>query len=385
MNYIADAATAVPAAPVAHAQRLAVIIRAAADGSALAVEPVHDADLAEAQAECWRELCLRKGRLVPLASLQFDLVPIAQEGAAAGCLAGFALAVASPAGLEGRTLFTARALKEVASRAAKKLLAAEKLKGGEKYYYEVITQAAAPAAAVAPTGPALFKLTIQSAPLPFLSVSLQPLLQRATPVNLAADAGEYPIFFTAAAFQKAELFSRRGAAHVPPVESGAALVGPLCVCPDSGEFFVVVTDALEAIAAEQTAVTLAYSARSWDRIQTVVRARQQVQPAVRLLGQSHGHNFLPNNGEKCAACDQRPTCPITSVFVSPEDRLWTRAVFARQPWQLCHIFGLTVRGEKAEGLFALHDGRLRQRGYYLVEDFDPASAGPTITTGPETI
>ena len=51
------------------------------------------------------------------------------------------------------------------------------------------------------------------------------------------------------------------------------------------------------------------------------------------------------------------------------DETWHASVFARQPWALCHIFGLTARGEPVHRLFGLKDGRLQARGFYLLPDF----------------
>ena len=58
------------------------------------------------------------------------------------------------------------------------------------------------------------------------------------------------------------------------------------------------------------------------------------------------------------------------MFVSAGDQTWSRAVFARQPWKLCQIFGWNARRERVEGLFGLRDGRLLERGYYVIPDFD---------------
>jgi hypothetical protein len=38
---------------------------------------------------------------------------------------------------------------------------------------------------------------------------------------------------------------------------------------------------------------------------------------------------------------------------------------------LCHIFGLTARGDKVNALFGLHDGRLQSRGFFTIPDFHP--------------
>ena len=111
--------------------------------------------------------------------------------------------------------------------------------------------------------------------------------------------------YTQDAFTRAEQFSRRGASDVPPTESGAVILGSLCACPDSGEFFVVATDVIELVDAEQTLASLTYSSRTWSRIQAVVKARQ-ANPATRaerIVGQCHGHNFLPNfDGHECEVC-----------------------------------------------------------------------------------
>ena len=63
---------------------------------------------------------------------------------------------------------------------------------------------------------------------------------------------------------------------------------------------------------------------------------------------------------------------MTSVFVSLDDRTWSKAVFSKQPWHICHIFGLNARGEPVHALFSLKENRLLQRGFYLLPDFDPA-------------
>jgi len=169
---------------------------------------------------------------------------------------------------------------------------------------------------------------------------------------------------------RAEALSRKGADRSPPVETGALLVGPLCACPETREVFAVVTDVLELLDAEQEKYSLTLSGRTWQRIQAVVRARQS-QPEtrhLRILGQAHGHNFLPDDPQVCAMAGVD-----SSAFVSKDDRLWNSAVFSGQPYQLCMIFGLDSAGRKVQKLFGLEDGRLLERGYYVIPRFDPAA------------
>ena len=156
------------------------------------------------------------------------------------------------------------------------------------------------------------------------------------------------------------------------------MAGSLCADPN-GEFFVVAYDAFEVIGAEKTMVSLAYSGESWTRIQNIIQARQKSQPHYKLIGQAHGHNFLPNDGNCCEACPTREYCDLTNLFASADDQEFTRAVFSQQPWSLCLIFGLSARGDLIRGLFTLHDGKLGMREFRLLPDFDPTQYD-TITT-----
>ena len=76
-------------------------------------------------------------------------------------------------------------------------------------------------------------------------------------------------------------------------------------------------------------------------------------------------------GGSCQECPKRDQCELTSVFVSLEDRTWSKAVFNKQPWQVCHIFGLNARGKPVQAMFSLQENRLQQRGFYLIADFAP--------------
>jgi len=138
------------------------------------------------------------------------------------------------------------------------------------------------------------------------------------------------------------------------------------------ELFPVVTDVIEAVDAEATEFALQYTGASWSGIQREL-SRLQREPGkngLRLLGNCHGHNFPPHENQSCAQCERRAACDLTSVFVSKDDLVWHTAVFARQPWALCHIFGQDARQQAADGLFTLHDGQLKPRGYYIIPNIE---------------
>jgi hypothetical protein len=355
---------------------LSIALRLQENGPEAAREAVHEADLTEAVSEAWLQCCLRKGGPdIPIDDFHPRLVPLFRKEGAPPCT-GFALETRAPTGETTRCEFSVHSLGQAATRAAQRLVASGIMKAGDTYYYELLANRR-------PTLPVprrdgadavgSFTIVAKNPPLSYQQVALPPLLRKARTVG-EVDERSYPVFYTEAALAQVEHYARKGSAHEKPIETGGVLIGPLCSCPETGEFFVVVGEALEVLDAEGTEFSLTYSGKSWARLQAVMRARQ-ANPATRahrIVGQGHGHNFLPANGAPpCELCSQVKECTRTSVFVSLDDRTWSKAVFHRQPWQLCHIFGLNARAEPVATLYGLRDGRLLERGYHVIPDFVP--------------
>jgi len=355
----------------ANGTALAVVVRSAEDGARLTREAVSHADFSDVFSEAWRDACLRKGQpRVPLADVSVRVVPKLKTGSGRLC-AAYDLALSVPGQPQASRSFTARSLGHVSQRMAQRLVETGVLAAGQTYTYEVVLDSNNQANPPDDSSP-LFQATVKTPPLSYLVVPLRELLAQASAVDMLEEE-VFPVFYTTNALALAERFARKGADAVPPVETGGVLIGSLCSCPQSGEFFAVVTDVLEVQDAEQKEFALAYTSKTWMRIQTILRARQTAHPerAERILGQCHGHNSLPNDGKICEACLHRPECSLTNLFVSLDDQQWSRAVFIRQPWQLCHIFGLAARGDRVNSLFTLLDGRLQPRGYFKLPGFHP--------------
>jgi hypothetical protein len=352
---------------------LSVVIRLDKDGPEATREPVRDADLDDARSELWLAGCLRKGHPeVPFEDMPSRLIPLVKQEKQPRCC-GFVLETTNPSGVTTRCEFSMSAVSSVAIRAANRLLQSGIIEAGDRYFYEVVADTPHPDSSASRTITEDFKVKFRKPPLRVLPLSIQPLLNRARTVGEVDDRW-YHVFYTEEALNKAERLARKGGVHQPPQETGAVLVGPLCSCPQRGDLFSVVCDALEVLDAEQTQFSLTYSGKSWSRILAVMNARQ-AQPttqAHRILGQCHGHNFAPADGAPpCEMCSKLKVCTRTSVFVSPADRTWSRATFSRQPWQLCHIFGLNARNEQVHTLFGLRDGDLTDRGFHIIPEFRP--------------
>jgi hypothetical protein len=344
---------------------LRVVVRGSADGPPLRHQDLGDAELAEARREAWFNGLLRRGRPdVPFEAVDTRLAPVHAESR---CV-GFVLE-ARERGSEDRTFhpFTLHYVAPLAHRMAEELVELGALARGDAYAYELeIRPREAPAEPVAGAGG--IAITTTTRPPDHARMPLVPLLERARLVGEAASRC-FPVVFAESAHEKAEHYARKGAASDPPVETGALLIGRLCACPDSGEMFVVVDDALEVFDAAQQEFALIYTSATWTRVETVLRglrARPGGDP-TRLVGQAHGHNF-DLNLQRCDACDAAAVCTTTNVFVSAEDRRFMRAVFAGQPWSLCWIAGTNARDEDVAKLFTMRCGAPAERGYHVAPD-----------------
>ena len=123
-------------------------------------------------------------------------------------------------------------------RAERYLLGQGILKDKDKYFYQLgAGECDDTTAAVTPGG--RFAMKTRELPLQYITAPIKPLLDKAicagTPSPLA-----YPVFYTREALAAAERHARRGAALEKKVETGAFLVGALCSCPETGEFYSVV-------------------------------------------------------------------------------------------------------------------------------------------------
>jgi hypothetical protein len=370
-----------------------MLLRREAQGAVIAIEFVSDRDLVDARAELWFEAFLRRGtfdvspeevRAEPRAILH------AADGGDEVCL-GFRLETRAASGERVACVFPRSALEPVAARAARRLLASGVLADGDTYTYE-LTDAPPDAPGLRRTAQrdesALVLRASQRESFPVLHTPLGPLLDSSEEVlGEAGREEDYPVFFTRSAHARAEKVARRGALSAPPVETGGLFVGPLCSCPETGALFAVVVDVFEAAHSEATTYSLTYSGQTWARIQTLMRARRAHPPmrSHRLLGQVHGHSFLPMEGAApCEACAALAVCTRTTAFLSAEDLTWCRAVFHREPWQLSQVFGLNARGEGTQAFFGQRGGRLAARSFRLIERFEPEPESPEHDALPTT-
>jgi hypothetical protein len=358
---------------------LMVRLRRKLRGEVIAVEQVSDRDLTDAIAELWFEGYLRRGFAeFSLGDVRARLRPVYREDAETGrYCAGFDLEITDPSGGRTRRFFAREYFGPVAERGSRRLLEEGALQPGDLYFYDLARGDGGKLGGVPVTGGVVDEGTLcgpagRGAP-GHVRVPLGRLIECAEAGNPHSIDGPYPVFFTHSARRRAESLSRKGGEANPPMETGGLLIGPLCVCPDTGEMFAVITDVLEAADSEATTHTLTYSGATWARVQAILRARQ-ADPATRhhrILGQCHGHNFAPFDGSApCEECALREECARSTASLSPADRTWARAVFNGEPWCVSQIFGLDARSNPVEAFYGQRGGTLVPRGYHVIEDFE---------------
>jgi hypothetical protein len=391
---------------------LTVELRTQLAGPVVAREDVTGRDLAEALAELSFEAGLRrKGQSLALSALKAQMRPFrrnrddssgqASRGRGGRHCSGFTLEADSPEGQPVLCQFERHVFDPVATRASRRLIEAGKLAEGDLYFYDIEV----PECSVGP-------LDVEGSPILPEQRPIAPLLARAqaitgdpergradesyareqlsggdTPLRSVARQAErenpvdphsgrdgalgYPVFYTRAALDRAERISRKGAGSNPPVESGGLLLGRIFWCDESRTLYCMIEDTLEARDSEETPYSLTFTAKTWGRVQAVLRARQR-RPETRnqrILGQCHGHNFLPySENETCDGCPAQGSCKLSTAYLSESDRRWCRAVFPREPWQLSHVFGLTPRREPVSAFYGQRGAVLEPRDYYVVDE-----------------
>jgi hypothetical protein len=346
---------------------LSVVVRRESGGATLASEPLTAGDLVEVRREAWFNGFLRRGRPdVPFEDVATRAAPVRKDGRCVGIV----LETRAP-GKDEKTFhaFAFTFVAPLAQRVGERLYQQGILAKGATFLYEL---QARPGPAIGGPGPEAsapgLTITTETRPPSYATMPLRPLLAEARVIG-DVSGGCFPVVFSASAHDRAEHYARKGGASVPPVESGAVLIGRLCACPDGGEMFVVVDDAVEVFDAAQEEFALIYTSSTWRQVETILRS-YLCRPGgehTRLVGQSHGHNYGVAD-EPCEICHEAEVCGKTNVFVSTEDRRFMRALFAAQPWGLCWIAGTNARGGNVAKLFTLSRGALLERGYHVAED-----------------
>src|SRR6185295_13009567 len=234
------------------------------------------------RAEFWRDGFLRQGAPdVPIEDISLEVTTLWESTASSRCT-GFIVDAHGPGRERMRREYDIHLFGDTASSLAQELTLAGRLPTNDAYYWHIAVNSTP----IEPEDDApAFSLSASSQPLTYVTGSLARLVEGAEIVGTIVPQA-MPVFFVRRAHERVEKFARRGAEELPPVETGCALLGTLVACPQSGEFYAVVTDALELAETQQREYSLTYTGATWVRLRSILRARQ-AQPrgrSLRLLG-----------------------------------------------------------------------------------------------------
>lgn len=326
-------------------------------------EPVSPPDLLDIITESYRDDWLAKGRLVALHDLEWRLTVRDQSPVQ---FFEIELRQRSHSASATRRRFSHLSLVHVARRAVKRFDHPAELDVSYQVHMDSNGDGSSAFQPIHGTPPS-FPTRVFKIPLP---------------PEIDPQAGAFPVLYERRALEQAEAFCRRGAsAPEGPVESGGVLLGILAVCTSTQRFYCRLIDILEvgddAVKKEKS---LLYGTRTWTRITAIVQARRS--QGVLLLGQAHGHNFLPAGNQICPQCPRQSACAATSSsFLSPADLMFHASLFLKAPYAVAHTFGLTPRNEPVDTLFALRAGRLQPTTYHVIEEPLDLNQWPSVTLG----
>lgn len=215
---------------------------------------------------------------------------------------------------------------------------------------------------------------------PICAADVATMFERSTPVGDVANS-HLPLFIPRRVID--ELHFRSVAAN--GIETGSILLGRLCRDRATRALAAVITAQIPAEATESDATRLKFTSATWGAGMAAAIARGSCEL---MLGTSHSHPARA----WCAKCpeERQRVCKLAQPFLSPEDRILHRTVFARG-WCVSLVVVDAADGVR-HGLFGWHRGELVGRGYHRLDhaadeslpDFFDSTEPSHATSQPES-
>lgn len=147
-------------------------------------------------------------------------------------------------------------------------------------------------------------------------------------------------------------------------ETGGVLIGRLH--RDSGlpEIFAEVSAQIPAEYTEGTAARLTFTAETWSAAEAAIRLRNRGEI---YLGYWHSHPVRSWCSARGCSPEKQKNCSMARDFFSEDDVAVMRAAFPRA-YSLGLVVNDTAYVDLSFSLFGWRDGRIRSRGFYLLEE-----------------
>lgn len=321
------------------------------DDTSLGQFPV-DVDWEPAFEWC-RFMALRRGSREP--SDEARVEPIWHRERGAPFVEGFHVAFGNERSM---TPFPASYFQDHAEKAASRLVQAGTLEPGTPYFCLPVAYRAEREAAVS-----TFTTEDVAPPHVFEERALEELLVRAASQPGAsgepvASSGAPPVFVPRSLLHEADELSRRAGSN----ETGGVLIGHLYRDSTVPEVFAEVTAQVHARHARADSVSLHFTADTWTEVRATIDLRRR---GERMLGWWHSHPVA----SWCAKCSEESqrNCGFARDFFSAHDRGLHRTVFPKA-YSVALVVNAVAYADFTFSLFGWHEGLVRARGFYVLED-----------------
>jgi proteasome lid subunit RPN8/RPN11 len=252
---------------------------------------------------------------------------------------------------------------------ARRLLGEKRIKPDEAV--ETVVLAHEAEAEPRPAAPENVQVSLHQAPLALTPGKLSDWLARGREVNPEArGAADSPVFIERRVLEQAREYTRDDAGR----EAGALFVGRLFRQTEpEPEIFLAIEGCFAALHARRERFSLTFTPETYRHFERQLALRRQRlgRPEEVLAATAHSHPFAPSLSSKgepnCPGCALRPTCKLTSAFISEDDALFHAALLARRPFGLAVIWGLDPRFAEVVKFFGFRDGRMAERSVWVVE------------------
>ena len=162
-------------------------------------------------------------------------------------------------------------------------------------------------------------------------------------------------------------------------ETGGILIGHLYKDASLPEIAVVVTAQIPARHTVSKTTKLTFTAETWTAVQAALDLRRS---GEKMVGWFHSHPSFAFCNPECPP-ERRATCALQKPFLSGDDLLLHRAVFAKA-WQVALLCNNADAGLEF-ALFGWRHGLVQRRGFTLLGDSGRAQERrPHLLTQPST-
>jgi hypothetical protein len=324
------------------------------DGSALGSASV--AVDWEPAAEWTRFYHARRGSVPLCADGNAAIEPLWDKTEGEPYIGGFRVAYSS-GGRKVTADFPSSYFREAAAQTSAEFVKRGKLAAGDTYLFQAV--AFANNGNGNPAGGLELEVVEEKPALECFESRLDDFQRRSAPAGLV-DADDMPVFIPQRVLDEAAALTRGAEGR----ETGGVLIGRLHRDAALPEIFAEVSAQIPAEHTLGTVARLTFTADTWSAASAAIRLRNLGEV---YLGYWHSHPVREWCRSRECTLEKQKTCQLARDFFSEDDVAVMRAAFPRG-YSVGLVANDTAFADLSFSLFGWREGRIRPRGFYLLEE-----------------